>query len=91
MVVDFSVKKKSYASMLGIAITDYDSEIPNDEGKKILNYVLDDDFSYEPDDASLVAVRLLRLVIEQISADVKMRRDDANNVHIDIAIPQLAI
>ena len=91
LVVDFSVKKKSYASMLCISITDYDSEIPNDEGKKILNYVLYDDFSDEPDDASLVAVRLLRLVIEQISADVKMRRDDANNVHIDIAIPQLAI
>lgn len=91
LYVDFGVKKKSYASMLCISITDYNSEIPGEEGKKILNYVQNEDFSYEPDDTSLIAVRLLRLVIEQISADVKMRRDENNNVHIDIEVPQLAI
>lgn len=89
--VDFNVRKKSYASMLCISITDYDSEIPSDEGNKILKYVLDDDFSYEPEDASLIAVRLLRLIIEQISADVDMRRDQDNTVHIDIAVPQLKV
>lgn len=91
LYVDFSVKKKSYASMLCISITDYNSEIPGDEGKKILNYVLNEDFAYEPEDASLIAVRLLRHVIEQISAEVKMSRDEDNNVHVDIAVPQLAV
>ncbi len=91
LYVDFTVKKKSYASMLNISIRDYDSEIPQEEGKKILSYVLSENFTYEPEDSSLVAIRLLRLVIEQISADVKLRRDQDNTVHIDIAVPQLAV
>lgn len=89
--VDFDVKKKSYASMLCISIKDYDSEIPVDEGKKIRRYVTEDDLVHEPEDTSLISVRLLKLLVEQISAEVDMERDEDNTVHIHIAIPQLSV
>ncbi|MBR3599794.1 MAG: PocR ligand-binding domain-containing protein [Lachnospiraceae bacterium] len=89
--VRFDVKKRSYASMLCISIEDYDSEIPQDEGKKILRYVTEDSTVNEPEDASLISIRLLKLLFEQISAEADLRRDEDNTVHIDIAIPQLAL
>lgn len=89
--VEFGVRRESYAAMLCISIKDYDSEIPQEEGKKILRYVTEDDFVNEPEDASLISIRLLKLLFEQISAKVNLRRDQDNTVHIDIAIPQLSL
>ena len=89
--VELDVKKKSYASMLCISITDYDSEIPAEEGKKMLRYINDYNYIQENEDSDLIAVRLLRLLFEQISAETDIYRDEKNTVHINIAIPQLAI
>ena len=89
--VELDVKKKSYASMLCISITDYDSEIPAEEGKKMLRYINDYNYIQENEDSDLIAVRLLRLLFEQISAETDIYRDEKNTVHINIAIPHLAI
>lgn len=89
--VEFGIRKRSYASMLCVSVKDYDSEIPPDEGKKILKCVTEDDFANETEDASLLSIRLLKLLLEQISAEVDMIRDEDNTVIIDIAIPQLSL
>lgn len=89
--VELDVKKKSYASMLCISITDYDSEIPAEEGNKMLRYINDYNYIQENEDSDFIAVRLLRLLFEQISAETDIYRDEKNTVHINIAIPQLAI
>lgn len=91
LVVEFSTRKKSYATMLVITIKDYDSEIPSDSGKKILSYVNSDSFVYEPEDVSLVTIRLLKMFLEQMSASVIMRREEDNTIFVEFSIPQLPL
>lgn len=91
LTVEFSTRKKSYATMLVITIKDYDSEIPSDSGKKILSYVNSDSFVYEPEDVSLVAIRLLKMFLEQMSASVVMRREEDNTIFVEFSIPQLPL
>lgn len=89
--VIFSTVKKAYASTLVVTVKDYESEIPVDVGKMILKYVTDENFDYEPEDASLITIRLVRLLFDQICATVDMKRDEDNTVIIDIMIPQLQL
>ncbi|MBE5946635.1 MAG: hypothetical protein E7259_06840 [Lachnospiraceae bacterium] len=91
LTVEFSTRKKSYATMLVITIMDYDSKIPSDTGKKILSYVNSDSFVYEPEDVSLVAIRLLKMFLEQMSASVIMRREEDNTIFVEFSIPQLPL
>ena len=91
LVVEFSTRKKSYATMLVITIKDYDSEIPSDSGKKILSYVNSDSFVYEPEDVSLVTIRLLKMFLQQMSASVIMRREEDNTIFVEFSIPQLPL
>ncbi len=89
--VEFSTIKKAYASTLVVTVRDYESEIPLDVGKMILKYVTDENFDYEPEDASLITIRLVRLLFDQICATVDMKRDEDNTIIVDIMIPQLQL
>lgn len=91
LTVEFSTRKKSYATMLVVTIKDYVSEIPSHIGKKILGYLDSDNFEYEPDDIALVGPRMAKLLLEQIFASVDMRRTEDNTIIVELSIPQLPL
>ncbi len=89
--VEFSAVPKSYASILMVTVRDFESEIPQHIGKKILSYLDNNNLDYEPEDVALVGPRLAKLLLEQLFASVDMKRTEDNTIIVELSIPQLPL